>query len=99
MSSSKRVTPITIQKYLKGIKYPVSKQNLIEHAEKNSTRDRNYFETHDRIVIIRAYGPKLNCVHSRSAAKTDVLLTIGLITVCTGGCSWQILMGTLMKTS
>jgi hypothetical protein len=36
MPSSKRVTPITIQKYLKGIKYPVAKKQLIDQADKNS---------------------------------------------------------------
>lgn len=30
-----KVNPIDVQKYLKGIDYPVSKEDLIKHAEKN----------------------------------------------------------------
>ncbi len=30
-----KVNPIEVQKHLKGIDYPVSKEDLIKHAEKN----------------------------------------------------------------
>jgi hypothetical protein len=30
-----KVNPIEVQKHLKGIEYPVNKENLIKHAEKN----------------------------------------------------------------
>ncbi|BAU14727.1 hypothetical protein LEP3755_52780 [Leptolyngbya sp. NIES-3755] len=30
-----KVNPIDVQKYLKGIDYPVNKEDLIKHAEKN----------------------------------------------------------------
>ncbi len=30
-----KVNPIEVQKHLKGIDYPVSKEDLLEHAEKN----------------------------------------------------------------
>lgn len=34
-----KIAPIQVQKYLKGIDYPVTKKDLIEHARKNNAGD------------------------------------------------------------
>lgn len=34
-----KVNPIQLQKHLKGMDYPASKQDLIKHAEKNGADD------------------------------------------------------------
>jgi hypothetical protein len=34
-----KVNPIDVQKYLKGIDYPATKEDLIKHAEKNGADD------------------------------------------------------------
>lgn len=34
-----KVNPIDVQKHLKGIDYPVTKEDLIKHAEKNGADD------------------------------------------------------------
>ena len=35
-----KVNPIQVQKYLKGVKYPVNKQDLLKHVEKEGA-DQN----------------------------------------------------------
>jgi len=39
-----KVNPIQLQKYLKGVDYPVGKKQLIEHA-KRSGADENVYST------------------------------------------------------
>jgi hypothetical protein len=34
-----KTAPVQVQKYLKGIDYPATKQQLIEHAKKNQASD------------------------------------------------------------
>jgi predicted transcriptional regulator len=42
------VNPIQVQKFLKGIDYPVSKEDLIAHAEENGADD-NVLDTLEQI--------------------------------------------------
>ncbi|XWK86351.1 MAG: DUF2795 domain-containing protein [Phormidium sp.] len=35
-----KVNPVQIQKDLKGINYPVSKENLVKHAQKNGADEK-----------------------------------------------------------
>jgi trehalose-6-phosphatase len=43
-----KVNPIQLQKYLKGVDYPASKQDLIEHAEEAGA-DENIISTLEQL--------------------------------------------------
>ncbi|MER3433395.1 MAG: hypothetical protein C4288_08185 [Leptolyngbya sp. ERB_1_1] len=42
-----KVNPIEVQKHLKGIDYPVSKEDLVKHAEKNGADETLRFLLND----------------------------------------------------
>ena len=52
-----RVNPIQVQKYLKGVDYPVSKQDLVKRAQEEGA-DQNLVKTLEQIPRDEFRSPK-----------------------------------------
>ncbi len=51
-----KINPIQVEKYLKGLDYPASKQDLIEHAKKHGA-DKNTYEALEELPDQTYDGP------------------------------------------